>query len=90
MTLKLPLKRGLTFPLSLRLTKDAPEVVTVNFYLLQGGRMEDIMRKSVIFFGGCNNFHRFLSLKLPLKRSPRHPLALKLTQDALEVVCVNF
>ena len=52
MTLKLLLKRGVRLPLSLKLTKDAPEVVPVNFYLLQGGPMEDIMRKSVIFFGG--------------------------------------
>ena len=28
--------------------------------------------------------------KTPLKRSPRHPLALNLTEDALEVVSVNF
>ena len=52
MTLKLLLKRGLRLPLSLKLTKDGPEVVSVNFYLLQGGVVKDIMRKSVIFFGG--------------------------------------
>ena len=50
--LKLPLKRGLRLPLSLKLTKDAPEVVPVNVYLLQGGVVKDIMRKSVILFEG--------------------------------------
>ena len=52
MTLKCPFKRGPRYPLSLKLTEDAPEVVPVNFYLLQGGVVKDIMRKSVIFFGG--------------------------------------
>ena len=45
LTLKLLLKRGLRLPLSLKLTKDAPEVAPVDFYLLQGGLVEDIIRK---------------------------------------------
>ena len=52
MTLKRPFKRGPRHSLPLKLTEDAPEVVAVNFYLLQGGVVEAIMRKSVIFFGG--------------------------------------
>ena len=90
LTLKLPLKRGPRYPSSLNLTEDAPEVVPVNFYLLQGGVVKDIMRKSVISFGGWNIFYRFLTPKLPLKKVPRHPLSLNLTKDAPEVVAVNF
>ena len=67
MTLKLPLKRRSRHPLSLKLTKEAPEVLSGNFYLLQGGIAEDIMRKSVIFFGGLNIFYGVLTLKLPLR-----------------------
>jgi len=50
LTLKLPLKRDARHPLFFKPTEDAPEVVPVNFYLLQGGIVKDIMRKSVIFF----------------------------------------
>ena len=85
LTLKLPLKRGPRQSLSLKLREDAPEVVFINFYPLQGGVVEDIIRKSVIFFGGWNIFYGFLTLKLPLKRGPRHPLSWKLTEDAFEV-----
>jgi len=52
MTLKCPFMRGPRHLLSLKLIEDAPEVVPVNFYLLQGGTVEDIMGKKVIFFGG--------------------------------------
>ena len=34
-------------------------------------------------------FFMSLTLKLPLKRGPRHPLALKLIEDDPEVVFVN-
>ena len=50
MTLKRPFRRGPRHPLSLKRIEDAPEVVIVNFYLLQAGIVEDIMRKTVIFF----------------------------------------
>jgi len=52
--------------------------------------VENIVRKSSIFFGGLNIFYEFLTLKLPLKRGPRHLLAPKLIEDAPEVVFVNF
>jgi len=52
MTLKCPFIRGPRHPLFLKLIKDAPEFVPVNFYLLEGGIVEDIMRKIVIFFVG--------------------------------------
>ena len=45
------LLRGPKHSLFLKLTEDTPEVVSGNFYLLQGVVVEDIMRKSVIFFG---------------------------------------
>ena len=67
MTLNLPLRRRPRGPLSLKFTEDAPKVVFVNFYLLQGGVVKDIMRKSVIFFGGLNIFYGVLTLKLPLR-----------------------
>ena len=66
MTLKRPFKRGPRHPLPLKLTEGTPEVVPVNFYLLQGSLVEDIIRKSVIFFGGLNIFYGFLTLKLTL------------------------
>ena len=56
---------------------------------MQGGFVKDILRKSVIFFGGWTIFYRFLTLNLPLKKGPRHSLALKLTEDALEDVFVE-
>ena len=52
MTLKRPFKKGPRHPLPLKLTEDTPEVVSGNFYLLQGGIAEDVMRKSVILFDG--------------------------------------
>ena len=51
LTLNLPLMRGRRHPLSLKLSEDAPKIFYGNFYLLQGDIAEDIMRKSVIFFG---------------------------------------
>jgi len=43
--------RGPRHPLSQKFTEDAPKVFYGNFYLLQGDIAEDIMRKSVLFFG---------------------------------------